>query len=410
VPPTPTTPATFRRRRVVVALLLVVVLAIAIYVPMTLLAPVKAVAASVQTPAIAPTAAAAPTWPSYGASAVGAVGYPAASAQAGRTDAVPMASISKVITALVVLQAKPLTAGDAGPTITMTAADAALYGHYLALNGDVVRVQAGYQFTELDLLKLMLVKSANNYAGSLANWAFGSTDGYAAAATTWLTAHQLTGIHVVEPTGIDPSNVGTASDLVKLGELALQDPVIAPIVATTQVSLPNVGGVQNTNTLLGTDGVDGIKTGTLDGWGANLLFASKQTIGATTVTIVGVVLGGVDHPTIDRDIQTLIGSVTSGFHELKLASKGQVFGSYGTAWGQHAEARAAKDLVVVVYGAVNPGPDVRTAAITTAAKGSDAGTVRFAIGATTATVPLVLSAAITDPGAGWRLTHPGFAF
>lgn len=406
----PTTPATYRRRRIVIALLLVLVLALAIYVPMTLLAPVKAVAAAVDQPAIAPTAAAAPAWPSYGASAVGAVGYPQATAQSGRTDPVPMASISKVITALVVLQAKPLRAGQAGPTITMSTADAALYGHYLALNGDVVRVQAGYQFSELDLLKLMLIKSANNYAGSLANWAFGSTSGYASAAGSWLTAHGLTGIHVVEPTGIDPSNVGTAADLVKLGELALQDPVIAPIVATTQVQLPNVGGIQNTNMLLGTDGVEGIKTGTLDDWGANLLFASKQTIGSTTVTIVGVVLGGTDHPTIDHDIQTLIGSVAAGFHELRLASAGQVFGSYATAWGQHAEARAAKDLVVVVYGAVNPGPRVRAAAVTTAAKGADAGSVRFSIGVTSVTVPLVLSAAITDPGPGWRLTHPGFGF
>lgn len=404
------TPATYRRRRAVVALLLVVVLTLAIYVPMTLLAPVKAVAATVDLPAIAPTSAAAPVWPSYGASAVGAIGYPGATAQSGRTDAVPMASISKVVTALVVLQAKPLQPGQAGPTITMSSADAALYGHYLALNGDVVRVQAGYQFSELDLLRLMLIKSANNYAGSLANWAFGSTSGYAAAAGSWLTAHGLTGIHVVEPTGIDPSNVGTAADLVKLGELALADPVIAPIVATTQAQLPNVGGIQNTNMLLGTDGVEGIKTGTLDGWGANLLFASKQTIGATAVTIVGVVLGGADHPTIDRDIQTLIGSIASGFHELRLATAGQAFGSYTTAWGQHAEARAAKDLVVVVYGAVNPSPQVRAARITTAAKGADAGSVRFAIGASSATVALVLSSAITDPGAGWRLTHPGSAF
>lgn len=404
------TPATYRRRRAVVALLLVVVLTLAIYLPMTLLAPVKAVAATVDLPAIAPTSAAAPVWPSYGASAVGAIGYPGARAQSGRTDAVPMASISKVVTALVVLQAKPLQPGQAGPTITMSSADAALYGHYLALNGDVVRVQAGYQFSELDLLRLMLIKSANNYAGSLADWAFGSTSGYATAAGSWLAAHGLTGIHVVEPTGIDPSNVGTAADLVKLGELALADPVIAPIVATAQAQLPNVGGIQNTNMLLGTDGVEGIKTGTLDGWGANLLFASKQTIGATTVTIVGVVLGGTDHPTIDRDIQTLIGSIASGFHELRLATAGQVVGSYATAWGQHAEARAAKDLVVVVYGAVNPTPQVRAARITTAPKGADAGSVRFTLGATSATVPLVLSAAITDPGPAWRLGHPGFAF
>ncbi|MGN6326174.1 D-alanyl-D-alanine carboxypeptidase family protein [Pseudolysinimonas sp.] len=404
------TPATYRRRRVTALLVILVVVVAGLYGALTLLAPVKSVAASVAAPAIPATAAPAVTWPGYGASAVGAVGFPAATAASGRTDAVPMASISKVVTALVVLGAKPLKAGEAGPGITMTAADVALYSHYLALNGDVVTVRAGYTFSELDLLKLALIKSANNYAGSLANWAFGSTDAFAAAATAWLAKNGLTGIHVVEPTGIDPRNVGTASDLVKLGELALQNPVIAPIVASTTGDAPNVGGFANTNNLLGKDGVDGIKTGTLDGWGANLLFSSDHRVGGTTVTIVGVVLGGRDHATIDADIRTLIGTVLAGFHPVTLAEKGQAFGSYATAWGDTAKLVAAKKVATVVWGATSVAPQVTARPVATAARGATVGTVSFTIGGTTLSTPLELSRRIDDPGWGWRLGHPQVVF
>jgi serine-type D-Ala-D-Ala carboxypeptidase (penicillin-binding protein 5/6) len=271
-------------------------------------------------------------------------------------------------------------------------------------------VSPGYRFTELDLLKLALIKSANNYAGSLAIWAFGSSQGYADAASAWLTAKGLTGIHVVEPTGIDPRNVGTAADLVKLGELALQDPVVAPIVSSTTADLPNVGGIANTNKLLGKDGIDGIKTGTLNGWGANLLFASDHKVGGRTITIVGVVLGGKDHPTIDADIRTLIGTVVAGFHEVTLATKGQRFGGYATAWGDRADLVATQKVTTVVWGAITVAPKVSARTVTVAKRGTDVGTAHFAVAGTTLTVPLELSRTIGDPGWEWRLQHPALIF
>lgn len=404
------TPATYRRRRVVALVAAAAIVVAGLYAAMTLLAPLHGASAKVATPAIPATAAPRLSWPGYGASAVGAVGYPQATASAGRTDAVPMASISKVVTALVVLQAKPLSAGEAGPTITMTSSDVALRAHYLSLDGEVAPVAAGQTFSELDLLKLALIKSANNYAASLAIWAFGSSASYADAASTWLTQQGLTGIHVVEPTGIDDRNVGTAADLVELGELALRNPVIAPIVNTTQTVVPNVGGIQNTNTLLGKDGVDGIKTGTLNGWGSNLLFSTEKRVGGTPITIVGVVLGGADHATIDRDIRTLIRTVTAGFHAVTLATAGQSFGAYATAWGERAKLVATKRLTTVVWGAVAIAPKVTAEAVTTGRAGTDVGTARFAIGSATLSVPLELSRTIDDPGWGWRLAHPGIVF
>ena len=121
-------------------------------------------------------------------------------------------------------------------------------------------------------------------------------------------------------------------------------------------------------------------------------------------------LGGVDHPTIDRDIRALIGTVTAGFHAVTLATEGQSFGSYTTAWGDSAQLVATKKLSTVVWGAVAIAPKVTAGTVTTGKAGADVGTARFAIGATTLSVPLELSRAIDDPGWDWRLAHPGIVF
>ena len=81
----------------------------------------------------------------------------------------------------------------------MTSADVALYQHYRSVDGQVVTVKSGFVFTEHELLDLALIHSANNYAASLALWAFGSTDAYLAAARSWLTGQKLSSITITDP-------------------------------------------------------------------------------------------------------------------------------------------------------------------------------------------------------------------
>ena len=110
----------YRRRRIVVFSALALVLAAVIYGTTTLTAAVPATAASVTQPTIAAQPAAQLTWPDFGSGAVGAVGFDGLLGSHGDPDAaVPIASITKVITALVVLDAKPIAAGEEGPTITL---------------------------------------------------------------------------------------------------------------------------------------------------------------------------------------------------------------------------------------------------------------------------------------------------
>ncbi len=387
-----------------------VVLATAFYLPLTLLAPVKPIAAAVVT--YTPPAVVQPpvTFPAYGASGVGAIGYPGVLASAGSTDPLPIASISKVITALVVLDAHPLALGEAGPDITFGDIDQGYYDAQLADGGVVESVSPGQVMSQRNVMNVMLLESANNYAESLATWAYGSEAAFVDAARTWLAAHGLTSTTIEEPTGVSPNNRSTVPDLIELARLAEQDPVVAEITSTQTMDVPGIGTIQNRNELLGVDGVDGIKTGTLDEAGSCLLFSQERTVGSTTITIVGVVLGGPDHDTIDAAIQSLLAQVDAGFTDVTLATAGQEFASYESPWGDAASAVAANDASIAVWSATPVSVDVSANPVHLADAGADVGKAVFTVGTRTVTVPLTLSAPIDDPGPWWRLTNPAKLF
>ena len=397
--------AVLRRRRAAVALVVVAVLAVGTYLPLTLLRPLAPAAASASTWEAPPQPDAALSFPAYGATAVEALGFDDSLTTSGDSQPRPIASISKVVTALVVLDAKPLAGGD-GPSVTLSAADAALYDTYRAVDGKVVPMSAGTVLTERELLEVTLIESANNYATTLARWAFGSDEAFVAAASAWLAGHGLGQTTIVEPTGLSPRNTSTATDLVALGALALVDPDVAAIVGTDETTVPGVGVIDNSNELLGLDGVKGIKTGTLDEAGACLLFAADQTVAGRTVTVVGVVLGGVDHDALDADVQRLLESVTGQFRTVQLATRDDVWARYDLPWGASAQAVAAEDAEVLVWGDAAVTSSVETDEVGPAEAGSEVGTVRFDVEGDEVEVPLVLDAAIPEPGAWWRLTHP----
>jgi D-alanyl-D-alanine carboxypeptidase (penicillin-binding protein 5/6) len=400
----------YRRRRIVVFGGLILALGTLFYLPMTLLAPLSEAAPTIPASEQLQGDLAAPAWPGYGASAIGAVGYPGVLASSGSTDPLPMASITKIVTALVVLQAHPLAVDEAGPTVTMTAADVDLYNAYRKVNGKVAPVHAGEVYTQRELMDLTLIESANNYATTLATWAYGSEDAFVAAAQTWVAAHTLPSLTIVDSTGLSSGNRATASDLIELGRLALADPLVAAITSTDEVTLHDVGLVENSNELLGSNGVIGIKTGTLDEFGANLLFAATYPIGASSVTVIGVVLGGTDHGTLDEAITTLLGTVKAGFHEVDVSDVGETFADYATAWGQTASATAGAEGMLLTWSDTPVTAEISADPVRIEKAGTGVGQVVFTSGPATITVPLVLSSAITDPGPGWRLTHPGELF
>jgi D-alanyl-D-alanine carboxypeptidase (penicillin-binding protein 5/6) len=397
---------TFRRRRIIVFSAIALVLSTAFYLPMTLFAPLSEVPASVIVPDAPDLAEPDLAFPSYGASAIAAIDRPGVLAQAGSDAALPIASITKVITALVVLDAKPLGVDEAGPTITFGPADLDYYSTQQSQFGLVWPVFDGQQLSQREVMNVVLLASANNYAQSLARWAYGSDDAFVSAAATWLSAHGLENTTLTEASGIQTSNTSTAQDLTEIARLAIESPVVATIVATPSVEVPGLGTVSNRNQLLGIDGVDGIKTGTLlDDW-ACLLFSADVTIGDATKTLVGVVLGGPDHPTIAAAIRSLIADATAGYSEVTLASAGEEFAEYDTPWGDDTSAIASDTVTRVVWGEDDIAMTVDADPVRLAVEGTSAGVVSVRIGADSVEIPLEFSKKIDDPGPWWRLTHP----
>lgn len=406
----PTRAQVYRRRRLAVFGGAGALLVAGTYLPMTLLAPLDPAVGTVMEAVAPATTSAELAWPQSAAIGIGALGFPGVLAATGSTEALPMASITKLVTALTVLDHHPISLDDHGPSIQYTSADTARYFALRARNAAVEPVVPGTAHTLYQALQAVLIPSAANYTQSLTDWAFGSEEAFAAAAMEWLAANGLDDVTVVEPTGLSPSNRGTVEDLIELGRIALAHPVLAEIVATREVTLPGIGTVENTNDLLGTLGIDGIKTGTLPEAGACLLFSADLEIEGETVTIIGVALGGVRHHIQNPQIEALVHTVQAGFHSVPLVEAGHAFASYRTEWGAQANAIAAESRSALVWGDAPISYAVHVDPVGVAQAGAAVGTLSITVEQELIEVPLVTDADMDDPGPFWRLGNPGLLF
>jgi D-alanyl-D-alanine carboxypeptidase (penicillin-binding protein 5/6) len=384
-----------------------VVLAVGFYLPITLLAPVGAVAAAPVRFSVPTMSAQAFSLPTYGASAISAVVFGGLLAQGGSTKPLPIASITKIITTLVVLQKKPLAAGQPGPAIQFTLADDVIRQQYAARDGEVYPIQVGGSMSESDVIKVALVASANNYARALADWAYGSEAAFLPVANAWLKNHGMTSTVLTDSTGLNPANRSTPTDLISLGKLALANPVVSSDIAIRNITLPVVGAIKNTNTILGKSGIVGIKTGTLIGAGSSLLFASRQEIGSRSITFIGVILDGPTHPIIDSRIRSMLATARKAFVQQSLTHAGDTFGTYTSRFGQSTSVVAANTVSVLIRRGTPITSTISMRRIGLAKKGAIVGSAKFTVDGKVYSVALKLTRSIVDPGPWWRLTHPG---
>jgi len=253
----------------------------------------------------------------------------------------------------------------------------------------------------------MLVVSACNYSESVTDWAFGTQDAFVAATKKWLAANGMTHTTMVESTGIDARNQSTTSDLIALGKLAMANPAIAKIVAMPNTNIAGFDSMSTTNDLLGTAGVNGIKTGNLLDTGYNLLYSAIVPAGkAGDLTVIGVVLGGGSRESVDNDVKGMLASVSGGFHEVELGKAGDQVGTYSTPWGKTSPLVLRAGAQVFTWSDTPITAKLSTSALRTGQAGEKVGSISWASGKNTVIVDVVLQRAITQPSPGWRLTHP----
>lgn len=412
-----------RRRRarartagiIVAAVVLLVVAGAGGYVAWALNAPLPAPVATTHEPAApAPGAAVVVAMPQAGAAAVtvtGAEDYLGADGirvSSGGDGVHSIASITKLITALVVLDRHPLSsADDPGPTITFGKAAHDLYDVYYVQGATVAAMPTGSSMSLHDALATMLIPSASNYAEAVANWAFGSPGGYRAAARAWLADHDLDDTTVVEATGIDPRNTSTTADLLRIADLAAADPTVAALCATASLTLPGPGPMYNTNDLLGIDGIDGLKTGNLGEGTFGLAYTADLDVGVgEPLAVTGAVLSGSSRDSVDAAVQALVGSIRSGFHQVPVASAGTVLGAFETAWGSWAQLVIASDASLLTWSDTPITVTMDASTPKTYTDGEQVGTLTWTAGPKTVSVPLTVKGDIEPPDEWWRLTHP----
>jgi D-alanyl-D-alanine carboxypeptidase (penicillin-binding protein 5/6) len=212
---------------------------------------------------------------------------------------VPIASVAKVMTAMVVLADLPLHGAESGPTFVVSQRDVADTAARRAREESVVPLRAGERLTERQALLAMLLPSANNVAVLLARAVSGSVAAFVAEMNR--TAHGLGMQHTkyTDPSGFDPATVSTATDQLLLAEAAAKDATLTTLMGTRSYRLPVAGLVQNTDTLLGTGGFVGMKTGSDDAAGGCFMFRAYRSVRGFNVQVIGVVLGQQGHRLID---------------------------------------------------------------------------------------------------------------
>ena len=169
--------------------------------------------------------------------------------QKNSQDQAPMASLTKLLTAMVVLDAQQ----DPEERVTVTVDDLDTLKHTHS------GVRAGATLPRADLLERALLVSDNHAASALARNYPGGMDAFLAAAHQKIEALKLTQTNVEEPTGLSPQNRSSAADMVKIVVAASTYPDIARITSQSSV-MAALGGkvarLKNTNELVGKKGWD----------------------------------------------------------------------------------------------------------------------------------------------------------
>jgi D-alanyl-D-alanine carboxypeptidase (penicillin-binding protein 5/6) len=318
-----------------------------------------------------------------------------------------MASTAKMMTALLVLEDHPLALGETGPIITITRPDVTTYASERNQNESVVAVVLGEHISEYQLLEGLLLPSASNFADVLATWDVGTVAAFIARMNVRAAALGMNHTHYADTSGFSALSVSIPADLIALAQTAMQIPVFAQIVGQSQATIPVAGIIKNLDTLLGHDGVIGIKTGHTDQAGGCFVVGANLLADGQPVRVYGAVMGQPNALAgAFAATDPLLRALEPALHQRIVVKPHDAVAEYGTAWNQFGTI-VAEDAVSWVL--IDGTPISRRVTLIELPPelpaGSRVGTLVVDAGIHHAEVPLVTTAAITGPSLGWRLTR-----
>lgn len=348
------------------------------------------------------------SWSDDGLAAIGAVGHGLLADDGNADEQVPIASITKLFTVLAVLEQRPIPEGQAGETITFDQADEQRYADAIAENGSSYPVNAGDSMTQREALEALLIPSANNIADSLVIWAFGSEQAYLSFVNEMIADMGLEQTVIADASGMSSASVSTPRELIVVAEKVLKDPVLAEIVRQPQFMIdPMVGAVFNTNQLLQEQFVVGVKTGTTDEAGANLIFAAEYPLTEEiSETIIGVTLGQSQREVNTTISRGLLFESFNGFGFIEVVEENTIVARYEVPWGDDVEIITNGGITVGGWLGGSYQPEVRVDEFSPpVGLSQEVGALEVTSGNRTSSVPITTTGVVSEPSFFWRLLN-----
>jgi D-alanyl-D-alanine carboxypeptidase (penicillin-binding protein 5/6) len=345
-------------------------------------------------------------WPVTGGAAIAipAVGVDEAS---GPEQSAPVASLTKLMTAYLILRDHPLVLNEPGPTITVTQADVDDYDDDTVDDDSNAQVALGEQLTEQQVLTGLLVHSADNYADLLARWDAGSTTAFVAKMNATAPQLGMDHSHFADASGVSTASVSTADDILKVAVLDMGNPAFASMVRMPSVTLPIAGTISTYTPLLGLAGVIGVKSGFTSAAGGCDVLAVVRTVHGRPVLLMAAVTGQTGPEALAQaglHGLALVNAMGPLVSSMPVLHDGQVAARVSDA-GRSVDAGAAASASVLTW----PGVSARRAFVPArhindqATRGTRVGTVVVSLGTQRIVVPVRLEQDVPRPSLLQRL-------
>ena len=258
----------------------------------------------------------------------------------------PMASITKVMTALLALENGGL---DESVTISKTAAGVE----------DGVGLVAGEKHTVRELLELALIASSNDAAIALAEHVGGTVPQFVTQMNDKASQLGLDDTHYVNPHGLDaPGHHSSAEDIASLARTAMRSQEFRRIVTLRSVTLPayekrKVVKLKATNELLAKyRGMLGVKTGFTNDAGHSLVGSAERN----GITLTAVVLGGATNKSRFTECAKLLDWGFTHYAPQRIASATETVGTVALTANptKSVTARFAETTTMPVFDLAGP--------------------------------------------------------
>jgi serine-type D-Ala-D-Ala carboxypeptidase (penicillin-binding protein 5/6) len=299
-----------------------------------------------------------------------------------------MASITKLMTALVALEHARLDEVVTVPTVAAGVGESTIF------------LRRGERIPVRDLVVAALVPSANDASVALAHHVGrGSVSGFVELMNEKARALGLLDTHYANPHGLDaPGHVSSARDAVRLARVALRNPVIRRTVGLEQATIASGRTVSSTDDLLSRYGpLLGGKTGHTTGAGWAQVAAAR----AGGVTVFAAVLGEPTRAQRNDDLEALLRWGLREYRRVTAVATGRTYATVATPYDRPRVRLVARRAVIRPQRVERPLVErvvAPTAVVLPVARGQRLGEVRVFDGRRlVASAPLVAAEAVSAP-------------